>query len=937
VHLQDRIPLLLLGLLAACGSSGGDSSTSGSSGSSSGGGGGSSSTPSFTAGGDVQSGEDTAASHSAWASNIQNGTLFVLTPQDPSLFQDGPTIDGFGELSYVPAQDENGGTDVTAILLGSDGQSTAPVLFRIDILPVNDAPSFEVGSQITVEAASGSHVYAQWATDLSPGPENEATQELAFVLDSIANPALFTVPPTLDSANGNLYFNLAPAATGEATITLHLEDDGGLEGLGAANSSESAHFTVTANDTEPPSAEILYPPDGAKTDEPAVRVRGTAQDSVSISFVRVSGYPAGTADGYANWSRGTFPLGPATPTTVQISDGSGNYISAADSITLHGGQHLPIRPTALAYDTSRGRLLFYSSAYNAILSYDRFSGTVVLFSESTDSTPWSVSDLAYSSSPPALYGLDSGNDRVLSFDLNTGAMSLVSGSGVGDGPSLQNPKGLATVPSGGGSPPSLVVTDASFGSDGVPALVSISISSGDRTALSANAPSGLLAGAGTGSGPEFDDPAGIHYQSSLSRFLVVDSDLRALFAVDRSTGDRTLLLENSDSSDGSTLIAPTDVLLSPNGSTAWLLDPLQKKVFAVQMANGTYSLLSGNASQFTADGHKWSSPRDFARVQGVGLFVSDFTGHGLFSVSTSSGSHTREVDYAAGSGPAWSNATSITIDDSAAELLLTCKGHDAIHSIALRDGARALVSGDGLGSGPQLFDPETVVVLDANTLIVTDTGGSQPRVLSINRISGDRTIVSGQGVGGGVSFNDASGLTIDPASNSIYVLDDFDETLTRVDLTSGDRSRIAGGGVGSGPLLDEPRSIAWDANTSRVLLLQEGVILSVDPVTLSRTVLSNLNDTGFSIHESSRLTCPAGESYALVTLDSPLCILKVSISTGSAVIFADLASAAGPPLTDVAGIAFSPARQITYLLSLDSNSLHALDDTGAEHVLFSRD
>lgn len=939
LRLQDRISFLLgllfMVLLVSCGSSDGGASSSGGGGSSSGGD--DPQVPSFTSGGNVIGEEDTASSFSGWASDIQNGTLFELTPEDPSLFLTGPVLDGFGALSFFPAADINGGTDVTVVLHGAGGGTTAPVTFHVDIVAVNDAPSFQVGANVSIEAATGSHFFSHWATELSPGPENESSQELAFIVESVTNSDLFLVPPVVDSANGNLYLVLDPSTAGEATVTLHLEDDGGLSGLGAENASESDSFTITVTDTQDPTAEILYPPDGAKTDAPTINVRGTAEDGVAVSFVRVSGQLAETGDGYATWAVDDFPVGPATSLLAQVSDAAGNYVGAADSLEVLGGQKLPIRPTTLAFDSSRGRLIFYSTAYEALLSYDPTSGTVVFFSQPTEGSPWTVSDLTYNSAPPALYALDTQEDRVLAFDLNTGAMSVVSSNLVGNGPNFHNLTSITAIQGGGGSPPSIVVTDTSFGSDNTPAVVSVSLTSGNRTVISANAPGGALVGSGTGSGPEFENPAGIFYQHSHFRFLVTDSSLKTLFAVNRASGNREILMGPDDSTDGSNIGIPTEVLLSSNGSTAWLLDPTTKKIFAVNMATGTYSILSSNNTHAGADGQRWSLPRDFTRAAGIGIFVADFGGHAVYSVSTSTGNRTREIDYMAGSGPAWTNPTSVSIDEQAQVALISCKGSDAIYTASLRDGSRTLVTGDGTGSGTIMVDPQTVVLLNANTLIVTDRGAEQPRVLAVNRASGLRTLISGQGMGGGVSFNDADDLVVDSNTNSAYVLDLFDETVTHVNLATGARSRVAGGGVGLGTPIDNPVAIEWDENTAQLLLLQNDTLLTIDPVSLARNTLLNLGDAGVVVEEGCRITCPPGGDHALISLISPLSLIEVSLSTGAISLLADLTSISGPPLDDVADIASSSVRQTIYLLSADSASLHAVDKTGSEQVLFSRD
>ncbi|MCH2105886.1 MAG: hypothetical protein MK291_04515, partial [Planctomycetes bacterium] len=468
-----------------------------------------------------------------------------------------------------------------------------------------------------------------------------------------------------------------------------------------------------------------------------------------------------------------------------------------------------------------------------------------------------------------------------------------------------------------------------------PALVAVSPSSGDRNTLSANAPDGL--GAGAGSGPEFGSPAGLIYQHSERRFLLVDSSERALYSIDRETGDRSILIDNESSADGTALGVPSKLLLNSNGGTAWILDPATKKVFEVDMAANTFSLLTNNSSGYSTDGHKWGTPRDFARIPGSGLFVSDYSGCALFSVDTSSGARERVLDYSAGAGPSWSEPTSIEVDEATGALLLSCANDDAIYSVSLLDGARELATGEGVGAGPSLDEPQAVAALDAHTLVVIDAGVGQPRVLSVHRASGDRTLVSGHGAGGGVSFNEASDLAVDAGTDSAYVLDGPDETITRVSLSNGGRFRVAGGGVGVGPLLSSPTSIAWDAVGSRVIVLQEQEVLAVDPISLSREVLCNLSEAGILVHPASQISCPQGEARALISLPDPLSLIEVSLATGAASTLIDMASSSGPPLVDILDVATSATRQTAYLLSSDSGALFAMDAQGGGHLLFSRD
>ena len=916
---------LVLTMLSACGGGSDGGSGAGDSGSSD---------PSFTPGADLTVDEDALVSQAAWATEIQNGALFTLSATDPTLFHTPPTINGFGGLTFIPAENKSGTTEVNVILQNAEGLATSPVTFRITITPVNDQPSFDAGGDVSVEAASGSHTIEEWAKNITAGPDDEETQDLTFLIESNTAPELFLTPALLLSPNGNLNFNLAPGAAGEAVITVSLVDDGGTIGLGANDTSEPSSFTITAADTTSPSAEILYPPTGSLTDASTVSVFGAAEDSVEVDFVRINGMPASTLDGYESWSRQGVPLGPNSSLSAQAGDTSGNFNNSAHDVEVSGGQALPILPTALAFDATQERLIFYSEGYEALFSYFPSTEQVLLFSEPADGEEWEMVDLLYSPSPPSLYGIEGNSKSVLSFSLSTGEVTLVSGAGRGAGLSFDQPMGLAFVNASAGSPPSLAVSDRKFGPEDSPAIVAVSLLTGDRSVISSSSDDDRAVARGLG--PSLNSPGGLHYQKSLSRFLVVDSEQKALLAVDQSSGDRSILISNDDSEDGIAMVSPSNITLSSNGATAWLLDPPAKKVFSAHLPSSTLSLLSSNTSPAGANNSRWSSPRNFHFRSNFGLFVSDYSGHSIFTVETSSGARDAKLNLSAGDGPEWKSPCELVIDETVETGFISCNGNDAIYSVSLVDGERSLLSGDGVGAGPFLLDPVDMAILSPSALIAIDVGAGQPRVLRISRPGGSRTLVSGQGVGSGVSFNSASSVTVNPGANAAYVLDPLDKTITSVNLSTGDRYRVAGGGVGAGPALSDVASIAWHSGTSRLLLLQTGAVLSIDPSSLQRELLCDLDLAGLDVNEGGRIACPSGLDHALISLSSSTSVVKVSAVTGSVVEIFNGTTATGPPISELAGLGYSSTRRTLYLLSESMNALHAANTAANEQVIFSR-
>jgi|GEM_PF-1143946 len=159
-------------------------------------------------------------------------------------------LDQTDRISYQPAQDQHG--SVSLNLYANDNGNTGSgggtdVLLgsvSVDITAVNDAPGFTAGADQTVNEDAGSQTVSNWATAISEGATNESAQNLHFTVSN-DNPSLFSVAPAVDQ-NGNLTYTLADNAYGTATVTVRLNDDGGVAD-GGSNISSAQTFTITAN------------------------------------------------------------------------------------------------------------------------------------------------------------------------------------------------------------------------------------------------------------------------------------------------------------------------------------------------------------------------------------------------------------------------------------------------------------------------------------------------------------------------------------------------------------------------------------------------------------------------------------------------------------------------------------------------------------------
>lgn len=217
--------------------------------------------PSFTAGADQNNNEDVGATTvNGWATAISAGppdesgqtlTFNITANDNPSLFSAGPSVAANGDLSYTPAPDANGVANITLELMddggtANGGQDTSPPQsFMITVNPVNDPPNFTLGADQNILEDSGAQSVNGWATGISPGPADEASQTVSFTVTNNNN-ALFITQPALD-ASGNLTYTPSPDASGSAVVTVTASDDGGTAN-GGQDTSAPQNFTINIAD-----------------------------------------------------------------------------------------------------------------------------------------------------------------------------------------------------------------------------------------------------------------------------------------------------------------------------------------------------------------------------------------------------------------------------------------------------------------------------------------------------------------------------------------------------------------------------------------------------------------------------------------------------------------------------------------------------------------
>jgi streptogramin lyase len=142
--------------------------------------------------------------------------------------------------------------------------------------------------------------------------------------------------------------------------------------------------------------------------------------------------------------------------------------------------------------------------------------------------------------------IDSVNDAVMTVDPTFGDRGILSSSARGIGNTFSTPIGLALDLAG-----DIFVTDSAR-----IAVFRVDPISGERTVVS-DYPNGP----NVGNGPHFDEPLGIQ-QDTDGSLVVVDNDVRAVFRVDPTTGNR-MVVSGPDASAGGTVRGTGPFLVAP--------------------------------------------------------------------------------------------------------------------------------------------------------------------------------------------------------------------------------------------------------------------------------------------------------------------------------------------------------------------------------------
>lgn len=146
-----------------------------------------------------------------------------------------PINQALSQIAFRPAADFFGiqVIQIRANDLGSSGPGGPQTGVRdveIDIAGINDPPGFQSlsGVVLTVDedANAAATSFPGFLKEIRVGPTNESSRQLILLQVVAEQPSLFSVQPSIDTANGRLRFTVATNVSGETWVTVQAVDTG---------------------------------------------------------------------------------------------------------------------------------------------------------------------------------------------------------------------------------------------------------------------------------------------------------------------------------------------------------------------------------------------------------------------------------------------------------------------------------------------------------------------------------------------------------------------------------------------------------------------------------------------------------------------------------------------------------------------------------------
>ncbi|MFN7020731.1 MAG: tandem-95 repeat protein [Phycisphaerales bacterium] len=296
------------------------------------------------------------ASFSPGPNEVEQSLLgyIVSGVTNPGLFTVQPTVAPDGTLVFSTAPNASGSSSFTVVARDNGGtanggaDTSAPQVFTVNVLPVNDPPSVALAAIPAVNEDSGLRTVNGFASFNPGGAGTESSQAIsAYIVLGVSDPSKFSALPSVSNA-GVLTYTPAPNAYGTVTFNVQARDNGGTAN-GGLDTSSPVQATITINPVNDAPTFAASVPPAVNEDSGPVSLAGWAafnagpeEGDQSVLAYTVSGVsnaalfsvtPAVSASGTLTYTPAPNAFGTST-FQVRVRDNGGTANGGVDTSSL---------------------------------------------------------------------------------------------------------------------------------------------------------------------------------------------------------------------------------------------------------------------------------------------------------------------------------------------------------------------------------------------------------------------------------------------------------------------------------------------------------------------------------------------------------------------------------------------------------------------------
>lgn len=382
----------------------------------------------------------------------------------------------------------------------------------------------------------------------------------------------------------------------------------------------------------------------------------------------------------------------------------------------------------------------------------------------------------------------------------------------------------------------------------------------------------------------FQNPSDLILDTANSRLLVVDFDFDALIAVNLVNGTQTVLSSNTIPSVARTMLdEPIDAALDSVGNRLLLVDRVADAVFSIDLATGTRTVVSGAT---IGTGPALNQPLSIAydELNNRALVFDRAGSRGVIAVDLASGD--RSVFAASFDDPngLWLvDVRGLAISGN--ELIAFDNAFDHALGFDLTTGVRRIVTNNGFprGESPPSLNSLQKIGNYFYGHAYTAIGRIDPNN-SVEILAGD--------LAGGANSLDANDATVDASGTTAYTVgavfqnNQFEYRIQQIDLATGTVTTLSDNMT---PNADNPilggQDLLFDDANNQLYLLERNRILRINAGDGERTVLAEDPSLGYVSPRSMALD---SSNNRLLVVDSGYDhLIAVDLTSGAKTAFAN--------------------------------------------------